>query len=56
LGAVIQRGREGEEEFDVVLAQFGFQELDQVGDVPRDGHVADHGKFRAGEEGFGLAE
>ena len=25
-------------------------------DVPRDGHVAGHGKFRAGEEGFDLAE
>ena len=39
-----------------MLAEFGFQELDEVGDVPRDGHVAGHGKFRAGEEGFELAE
>jgi len=39
-----------------VLAEFGFQKLDEVGDVPRDGHVAGHGKFRAGEEGFELAE
>jgi hypothetical protein len=30
--------------------------LDEVGDVPRDGHVAGHGKFRAGEEGFEMAE
>jgi hypothetical protein len=40
----------------VVLAEFGFQKLDEVGDVPRDGHVASHGKFRAGEEGIDLAE
>ncbi len=38
-----------------MLAEFGFQKLDEVGDVPRDGHVAGHGKFRAGEEGFELA-
>src|ERR1035441_3914974 len=30
--------------------------LDEVGDVPRDGHVAGHGKFRAGEESLELAE
>ncbi len=30
--------------------------LDEVGDVPRDGHVAGHGQFLAGEEGFELAE
>lgn len=29
---------------------------DEIGDVPRDGHVAGHGKFRAGDEGFELAE
>ena len=39
-----------------MLAKFGFQKLDEVGDVPRDGHVAGHGKFRAGEEAFELAE
>ena len=39
-----------------MLAEFGFQELDEVGDVPRDDHVAGHGKFLAGEEGFELAE
>jgi len=56
LGAVVQHGDEGGEEFCGVLAEFGFQKLDEVGDVPRDGHVAGHGKFRAGEEGFELAE
>ena len=55
-GAVIKRGDEGGEEFCVVLAEFGFQKLDEVGDVPRHGHVAGHGKFRASEEGFELAE
>ncbi len=39
-----------------MLAEFGFQKLDEVGDVPQDGHVAGHGKFRAGKEGFELAE
>ena len=39
-----------------MLTEFGFQKLDEVGDVPWDGHVAGHGKFRAGEEGFDLAE
>ena len=53
---LVQRGDEGGEKFHVVLAEFGFQKLDEVGDVPRDGHVAGHGKFRAGEEGFELAE
>jgi hypothetical protein len=33
-----------------------FKKLDEVGDVSWDGHVAGHGKFRAGEEGFELAE
>ena len=56
LCAVIQRGDEGGEECCVLLAEFGFQELDEVGDVPRDGHAAGHGQFRAGEEGFELAE
>jgi len=55
-GAVVQRGDEGGEECCVVLAEFGFQKLDEVGDVPRDGHVAGHGKFRDGEQGFDLAE
>jgi hypothetical protein len=55
-GAVVQRGDEGGEECCVVLAEFGFQKLDEVGDVARDGHVAGYGKFRAGEEGFELAE
>ena len=39
-----------------MLAEFGFQKLDEVGDVPRDGHTVCHGKFQAGEEGFELAE
>ena len=60
LGAVVQCCNECSEEFGGVLAEFGFQELDEVGDVPRDSHVAGHGKFRAsgagGEEGFELAE
>lgn len=56
LGAVIQCSNEGGENFRVMLSEFGFQKLDEVGDVPRDGHVAGHGKFRTGEEGFELAE
>ena len=39
-----------------MLAEFGFPKLDEVGDVPQDGYVAGHGKFRAGEKGFKLAE
>ena len=38
-----------------MLAEFGFQKLDEVGDVPRNGHVTGHGKFRADEEGSELA-
>ena len=53
---VVQRGDEGGEEFCIALAEFGFKELDEVGDIPRDSHVAVHGKFRAGEEGCELAE
>ena len=53
---VVQCGDEGDEEFCVVLAEFGFEELDEVADVPRDGHVASHREFRASEEGFELAE
>jgi hypothetical protein len=56
VGAVVQRGNEGGEKFCGVLAAFGFQELDEVGDVAGDNHVAGHGKFRAGEEDFELAE
>ncbi|MFZ4763741.1 MAG: hypothetical protein ACOYMN_02205 [Roseimicrobium sp.] len=56
LGPVVQGRDKGGEEFCGVLTEFGFQEFDEVGDVPRDGHVAGHGKFRAGEEGFDLAE
>ena len=56
MSAIVQRGDEDGEKFCGVLAEFGFQELDEVGDVPRDGYVAGHGKFRAGEEGFELAE
>lgn len=54
--SVVQRGDAGGEKLCGVLAEFGFQKLDEVGDVPRDGHVAGHGKFRADEEGFELAE
>jgi hypothetical protein len=30
-----------------VLSEFGFQKRDEVANVPRNGHVAGHGKFRA---------
>jgi len=39
-----------------MLVKFGFHKLDEIGGIPMDGHVAGHGKFRAGEEGFELAE
>ena len=56
LRAVVQGGDASGEKICVVLAEFGFQKLDEIGEVPRDGHVAGHVKFRVGEEGFELAE
>ncbi len=47
-GAIIQRGDESGEEFRVVLAEFGFVKLDEVGDVPRE--------VPGQRRGFGLAD
>lgn len=49
LAPFIQRGDKGGEELCGVLAEFGFQKLDEIGDVPRDGHFAGSEKRRVGE-------
>jgi hypothetical protein len=55
--AVVQGGDEGGEKLRIPHYALRISQMfDEVGDVPRDGHVAGHGKFRAGEEGFELAE
>ena len=56
LGAVVQGGDEGGEEIGGGGWELRAEMLDEVGDVPRDSHVAGHRKFWAGEESFELAE
>ena len=56
VGVVVEGCDDGSEEFGATGQKLRAKVFDEVGDVPRDGHVACYGKFGAGEEGFELAE
>ena len=55
-GRVIKGCDESSEKIGAAGWELGAKVFDEVGDVPRDGHIAGHRKFRAGEEGFELTE
>ena len=56
LCGVAEGGEESCEKFGAAGLEFGTKRFNEVCDVPRNGHAICHGKFRAGEESFDLAE